>query len=492
MRSSSAFYRDILFCLVLLAAPQAQAGSSVPERVSVPPAASTVSILPIADSAPGDQVSYTIAFPVKLLSISFAWGSVTFTGAKEEKLTLQLKTYRPGDYSFTWNSIVPVGASGTATVAINYLCFPGRLSRQTATYTVTQGTSASQDYIGSSRCMSCHAGFSSSIVSAYTQSGHYFALQPVSGQAPVYPDFAPGVTVTPPGINWYFISYVIGGYAWCANFTSTDNGTVLTGTDAQYNLASSYLGTDAGFVPYSPDTQDPGAFDCVSCHATGYQPGGAWSQAGVGCESCHGPGSAHALSPYAVKPEASWGTACTDCHARGSAPVVEASGGLLLHEQQAAELTASPKSFMQCTTCHDPHASAHYDDEAEGTAIVAACTSCHTGVTVGLSMSQLACIDCHMPYAVKAGSSKVFIDPAQNENVFGDMRSHIFKIHADAAAPADMFSDNGTLLAVDASGKTAGLTVNFVCLGCHRSGGRAATSYTFEQVKAFAKTVHAQ
>jgi hypothetical protein len=70
------------------------------------------------------------------------------------------------------------------------------------------------------------------------------------------------------------------------------------------------------------------------------------------------------------------------------------------------------------------------------------------------------------------------------------MRSHIFKINTDAASPADMFSDNGTRLALDTSGKTAGLTLDFVCLGCHRTGGRAATSYTFEQVKGLAKSVH--
>ncbi len=75
---------------------------------------------------------------------------------------------------------------------------------------------------------------------------------------------------------------------------------------------------------------------------------------------------------------------------------------------------------------------------------------------------------------------------------FGDMRSHIFKINTDAAVPAEMFSDNGTKLAVDSAGKTAGLTLNFVCLGCHRTGGQAATSYTYEQVKNIAPSVHAQ
>jgi hypothetical protein len=164
--------------------------------------------------------------------------------------------------------------------------------------------------------------------------------------------------------------------------------------------------------------------------------------------------------------------------------VVEASGGLILHQQQAPELQASPHSSLQCTTCHNPHASAHYDDQAGGDAIIAACTTCHTGVTVGLNMSQLECIDCHMPYAVKAGASGVVTDAFLNDYAVGDMRSHIFKINTNASNPADMFTDNGTRLSADAGGKTAGLTVNFACLRCHLSSG-------FDALNSLAKLVHA-
>jgi uncharacterized CHY-type Zn-finger protein len=163
--------------------------------------------------------------------------------------------------------------------------------------------------------------------------------------------------------------------------------------------------------------------------------------------------------------------------------VVEASGGLILHQQQASELKASPHSFMQCTRCHDPHSSAHYDEQAAGTAIVIDCTTCHTGVTVGLNMAALACTDCHMPYAVKAGASRTFADSFSNEYVFGDELAHIFKINTSAASPAAMFSDNGTRLAVDSSGKTSGLTVNFVCFRCH-------PSFSFDTMNSLAKQVH--
>jgi hypothetical protein len=492
----------LLFCLVLFTTSQAQAGSFSPYNLNGSLAAGTVSIDPVPDSAPGDHVRYRLEFPVNLLSISFAWGNVTFTGAKTETLTLQFIILLPGDYSFTWDSIVPAGATGTATVSINYFVFPGATSSQTATYQIIQGTEPVQEYVGSSRCMSCHKGFTPDVVNAYTQTGHFYALSPISGKAPSFPSFAPGVPGPPPGRSWRDIAYVIGGFAWAANFASADKGTILTGPETQYNIASSYLGTSAGFTTYSPGTSNPGSFDCGTCHATGYSPdghqgglsdiSGTWVENGVGCEACHGPGSAHVYNPYAVKPEITSASACADCHVRGSASTVAATDGLLLHQQQAAELQASPKSFMQCTTCHNPHASAHYDEQAAGTAIVADCTSCHAGIKIGLNMSFLACIDCHMPHAVNAGQSITFTDPSSTVYTLGNMRSHIFKINADALSPADMFTGDGKQLALDTTGKTSGLTLNFVCLGCHRAGGSAATSYTFDQVKNLATLVHSE
>ncbi len=72
------------------------------------------------------------------------------------------------------------------------------------------------------------------------------------------------------------------------------------------------------------------------------------------------------------------------------------------------------------------------------------------------------------------------------------MRSHIFTINAEAQSPADMFNHEGTSLAMGSDGKAKGLTLDFVCLSCHRQGGLAVTSYTFEQAKALAGAVHQQ
>jgi hypothetical protein len=262
MRTGRFFCMAVLLCcFIFFAASPVWAGSNSALPSSVFPLSETFTITPVPDTLAGNPVRYNIDFSVPLFSISFAWGYVAFTGAQQDTLALQLKTLGAGEYSFTWDSIVPAGASGTATVVIQYFAFPGRRSAQSATYEILQETTPTQEYIGSKRCMGCHTGFTPEVVNAYTQSGHYYALSPASYKAPAYPSFAPGVPQPPPGNTWANISYVIGGYAWSANFSSAVNGKILTGPEAQYNLASDYLGTPAGFVPYSPDSPDPGLFN---------------------------------------------------------------------------------------------------------------------------------------------------------------------------------------------------------------------------------------
>jgi hypothetical protein len=95
-----------------------------------------------------------------------------------------------------------------------------------------------------------------------------------------------------------------------------------------------------------------------------------------------------------------------------------------------------------------------------------------------------------MPYAVKSGANISYQDPDSLALKIGDVRSHLFTINAAAASPADMFTPDGTAIAVDGNGKAKGLTLDFICLSCHRPGGFANTSYTYEQVKNLAGLVH--
>lgn len=68
--------------------------------------------------------------------------------------------------------------------------------------------------------------------------------------------------------------------------------------------------------------------DCIGCHVTGWQrPGGVCrvdqtkDRQGIGCESCHGPGSRHAEDPDNVRTIlGDTDAACTGCHDRENSP----------------------------------------------------------------------------------------------------------------------------------------------------------------------------
>lgn len=63
---------------------------------------------------------------------------------------------------------------------------------------------------------------------------------------------------------------------------------------------------------------------CFRCHVTGFGHPGGYPQEklrAVGCEACHGPGSAHALAPsrgYGALPAD--GSACVACHTHDQSP----------------------------------------------------------------------------------------------------------------------------------------------------------------------------
>ncbi len=95
-----------------------------------------------------------------------------------------------------------------------------------------------------------------------------------------------------------------------------------------------------------------------------------------------------------------------------------------------------------------------------------------------------------MPYAVKSGAHISFKDADGNALALGNMRSHIFSVNVEAELPSEMFSRDGTAVALGSDGKSLGLTLDIVCQSCHREGGSAQRAYTFEQVKSFAGGIH--
>jgi hypothetical protein len=348
--------------------------------------------------------------------------------------------------------------------------------------------SASQEYIGSEQCGSCHEDKYADFI----LSGHHSSLTSVeNGQAPVWPydDVTGGVPEPPEGYSWDDVSYVVGGFAWQARFVD-QNGYVITGDEnaaTQYNFANEEVGTEAGWVPLHAGEEMP--FDCGACHTTGYTPDGhqdgmegiigSWDFIGVQCEVCHGPGSRHAADPAGVAMVIDRDSqACGACHYRDERVLIQASDGFAEHNQQFNELYNSKHFALSCVACHDPHASVVYADEElnPNQGIRQRCETCHwqnefqkNKMHLGLGVE---CIDCHMP---PMGKSAV----ADPDTYTGDIRSHQFAINTDPDAP--QFSEDGAQA-------MPYISLTYACMHCHN--GQKATEKDAETLQNMAAGYH--
>jgi len=191
----------------------------------------------------------------------------------------------------------------------------------------------------------------------------------------------------------------------------------------------------------------PAYTSCLHCHVSGMQlpmkgtanryPEPAFTQNGVGCERCHGPGGAHVnggaiLNPAKLTP-ARRDEVCMQCHLEGKAAIerpgrhlyefrpgdtladytryfvlVGARGAGLGAVSQVEALWQSEckkKSgdVMSCTSCHDPHQSPTPQDRVAY--YRGKCLACH-GAAFGARHhgNRPDCTGCHMP---SSGSSDV-------------------------------------------------------------------------------------
>jgi tetratricopeptide (TPR) repeat protein len=184
---------------------------------------------------------------------------------------------------------------------------------------------------------------------------------------------------------------------------------------------------------------------CLRCHASGANPSldgtenryptPLFSQDGVGCERCHGPGEAHAqggavVNPAKLPPERR-DAVCMQCHLEGSAAIERAGrhahdfrpGEILddyirhyaLAGTQASALGANSQfealaqskckiksgDSMSCISCHDPHY--HPAEHERASYYRGKCLACH-GASFGLKHhpQQADCMTCHMPSSLSA------------------------------------------------------------------------------------------
>jgi len=337
-------------------------------------------------------------------------------------------------------------------------------------------------YIGSSACKNCHADE----FRAWSRSGHAFMLNTVrNGKPPRYPFTR--VPQPPHGYQWKDIRYVVGGYHWRARFVD-QRGYLLMGSAAQYNFANPALGKQAAWVAYEEDKQDK-SFDCGHCHTTGYSseaevdglPGikGGWSEPGIGCENCHGPGRQHARVPTTAMHTNRSSDACGACHYREPTQDISMAKGFIRHHQQFNALRQGKHAGLSCNDCHDPHKGVIAERKANRPGVHRACNACHQNIADENQTKPvhrgLTCMDCHMPRLDVIAWS-------DTDHYAGDMRTHVLGIDLQATSQA-----------VEKQGKTVsipGITLDYACRGCHRRNG-PATDLPDDTLRKFAQGIHA-
>jgi predicted CXXCH cytochrome family protein len=270
-------------------------------------------------------------------------------------------------------------------------------------------------YIGTAECVTCHKGMHAALIAGYAKTAHHAAMT--------------DATKKPEAIVAVF-----------------DNKSPIKKSDIKYVLGlgrsyQNYLDKDLKVLPGEWNSKDrkwvsipsvDGATQCVGCHVTNFDPAGkTWTELGVGCEACHGPGGEHADSMDAadinslrkLDPKRK-DMVCGQCHAFGVdptgnyafpttfAPGDDLSKSFKLKGPGEGGRNIQYNGFvaskhyeggMACTTCHDPHGDKSKAAPQLKQPINNLCLACHKATIGDLKShapsapADATCATCHMP-----------------------------------------------------------------------------------------------
>jgi len=158
---------------------------------------------------------------------------------------------------------------------------------------------------------------------------------------------------------------------------------------------------------YKAEDPESGIKGCFECHSTGpvgTRTDGALEplQAGVQCEACHGPGSAHVAAPERIKPAnpgrmsaTALNENCGRCHRPPASDPEHIDWNYAWNIRHQPVYLSQSDCFLKsngrlsCLTCHDAHARL----ETRADSYNVKCVSCHEPARV----CKTNCVDCHMP-----------------------------------------------------------------------------------------------
>jgi hypothetical protein len=192
----------------------------------------------------------------------------------------------------------------------------------------------------------------------------------------------------------------------------------------------------------APVSQSTGAQLCLECHANiaGTVANTRHAQAGVQCESCHGPAASHAANPDdpLARPSTDLtGAMCGKCHTGSRHPIYEE-----WKTSDHAEAVAADRTSSSCGRCHS---------EAVRLSLL------KNEPVQGNTSIGIACVTCHDPHV-----SYVWTDVLSGIRYSSQLRNPLSSTNDYFMSPLDVFA------------KKYNAQIN-ICAQCHNHRGAAWT-----------------
>lgn len=268
-------------------------------------------------------------------------------------------------------------------------------------------------YIGSQQCAMCHKGTHAALLAGYNKSPHRMAMVDATKKPEAivakFDDKSP--------VKKEDIQYVLG-----------------VGKSSQAYLGKDFkvLGEwDVKAQSWVTVESADAATQCIGCHTTNYDPAAkTWTELGVGCENCHGPGAAHGesmdvadINTFKKLDSKKKAAVCGRCHSTGtdtsgkyafptaflpgddldkSFKLTDPGSHMRNHQYNDFITSKHYAGGMTCTNCHDPHGDKAKADRQLKQPINDLCLACHAATIDSLKKHAPTagpddtCATCHM------------------------------------------------------------------------------------------------